>query len=115
MNFKDVQQMWVYKVDTVTDKPVGKTDFNSGCNTCVQFRWDVATQAFVPTSDTWLFSSQNACSSSTLGGPPDRIGVYLRLKHDAFTGLVFHTIYLSEASILTLEPMPLEGGCKPPS
>jgi len=114
MNFQDVQQMWVYKVATTTDKPIGFSDF-SNCTTCVKFRWDVGTQAFVQTSDTWSASTQNACSSSSVGGPPDRIGVYIKLQHHAFTGLLFNTLNISEASILTLEPMPVSGGCRPPS
>jgi Flp pilus assembly protein TadG len=110
MNLRDVQQMWVYKVDTITDKPIGFTDF-ANCTVCVKFRWDTGTRAFVVTSDNWPASTQNACSSRSLGGPPDRIGVYVQLKHDAFTGLVFDTMKISEASILTLEPMPFVGAC----
>jgi len=112
MNFGNVQQMWVYKVATTTDKPIGFSDF-SDCTTCVKFAWDSGTKAFVPTSDTWAASSQNACTATT-GGPPERIGVYLKLRHDAFTSFVFTTINISEASILTLEPMPVAGGCKQP-
>jgi Flp pilus assembly protein TadG len=111
MSLKDVQKLWVYKVAALSDKPVGFTDF-SDCTTCVKFRWDTGTNAFIPTSDTWPASSQNACSSSSVGGPPDRIGVYIQLKHDAFTGFVFTTINISEASIMTLEPMPVLTGCK---
>jgi Flp pilus assembly protein TadG len=111
MNFNDVQQMWVYKVGTTTNKPIGFSDF-SNCSVCVKFRWDSGTRAFVPISDNWPASSQNACS--TVGGPPDRIGVYLALGHQPFTGLVLkNAITISEASILTLEPMPVVGGCKP--
>jgi hypothetical protein len=113
MNFNDVQQMWVYKVEATTDKPIGFNDF-SNCTVCVKFDWDVGTKAFVPKSDNWPASSQNACSSSSIGGPPDRIGVYLQLRHDAFTKIVFTTVNISEASILTLEPMPVSGGCKSP-
>ena len=112
MNATDVQQMWVYKVAATTDKPIGSSDF-SNCTTCVKFRWDVGTKAFVPTSDTWPAGTQNACSSSSVGGPPDRIGVYIKLQHHAFTGLLFNTLNISEASILTLEPMPVSGGCRP--
>ena len=111
MNFADVQEMWVYKVDATTNKPFGQTDF-SACTVCVKFRWDIGTQAFVPTSDTWASTTQNACSLS-IGGPLDRIGVYLKLKHDPFTGLVLKTIYISEASILSLEPIPARAGCQP--
>jgi hypothetical protein len=115
MNFNDVQQLWVYKVDTVTDKPFGFTDF-SNCTVCAKFSWDAGTKAFVLASNTpspgWPASSQNACSSSSVGGPPDRIGVYLQLKHNGFTKLVFSSVNIAEASILTLEPMPVTSGCK---
>lgn len=111
MSLKDIQQLWVYKADAVTDKPAGFGDF-SNCTICVKFHWDTATNAFISTSDTWPASTQNACSSSSPGGPPDRIGVYIQLKHDAFTGFVFKTVNISEASIMTLEPMPFLVGCK---
>jgi Flp pilus assembly protein TadG len=111
MNFNDVQQMWVYKVAATTNKPIGFTDF-SNCTVCVKFRWDSGTKAFVPISDNWSSSTQNACSLS-IGGPLDRIGVYLQLRHDPFTGLVLKTFNISEASILSLEPMPVSAGCKP--
>ena len=112
MNFKDVQQMWVYKVSATSDKPIGYSDF-SGCTTCVKFRWDAGTNAFVPTSDTWSAINQNACSSSSAFGPPDRIGVYIQLRHAPFTGFVFsNPLTISQASILTLEPMPVSEGCR---
>ncbi len=60
----------------------------------------------------WAPADQNACPGG-LGGPPDRIGVYLKVKHQAFTGLVFNTIEISESSILSLEPIPVANGCKP--
>jgi Flp pilus assembly protein TadG len=113
MNFSDVQQLWVFKVDPTTNQTIGFSNF-SDCNFCVKFSWDSGTNAFVPITggDTWASTTQNACSLS-IGGPLDRIGVYLRLKHDPFTGLVLKTIYISEASILSLEPMPVSSGCKP--
>jgi hypothetical protein len=121
MNFRDVQQMWVYKVDPPaaqggqgTDHPVGFSDF-SNCTVCVKFRWDDGSKSFVKVTggDNWQAAAQNACSSSSIGGPPDRIGVYLQLRHDAFTKIVFSTVTISEASILTLEPIPVSGMCKP--
>jgi Flp pilus assembly protein TadG len=121
MNFSDVKELWVYKVAPTGNKPcisttlpcVGRSDFGD-CAVCVKFRWDSGTNAFVPITngDTWPSTSQNACSLS-IGGPLDRIGVYLSLKHDPITGLVLQTIYISEASILSLEPMPVSSGCKP--
>lgn len=115
MNLADVKELWVYKVDKANaakNLPVGLSDFSGLCNVCVRYRWDVGTKLFVSTYDNWPAASQNACSSSSTGGPPDRIGVYIRLKHDAFTGLVFNTITISEASIMSLEPMSSLAGCK---
>jgi Flp pilus assembly protein TadG len=111
INKADIQQLWVYKVAAGSDKPVGVSGF-SDCTTCVKFRWNAATSAFAVTSDGWSSANQNACPGS-LGGPPDRIGVYLEVKHEAFTGLVFSTMTISEKSILSLEPIPAAGGCKP--
>jgi hypothetical protein len=119
-----VKEMWVYKVDplpplgTGTDKPIGSGNFD-GCTTCVKFGWDPRTKEFVPTYSNWPSGSQNACSASTVLGPPDRIGVYIKIRHEPFTGFVFpesvfpNGITVSEASILTLEPMPIAGGCRP--
>lgn len=115
MNFKNVQKMWVYKANPSTaaqgsqDKPIGFSDF-SDCTVCVKFIWDASARKFVkdPTrTEDWPATAQNACVT----GPPNRVGVYLQLKHDAFTGLIFRTVNISEGSILTLEPMPVSGGC----
>lgn len=113
MNLKDIQEMWVYKVSltATSDKPFGRSDFND-CGDCVKFRWDSPTNKFIPITDTWPANTQNACSARSPGGPPDRIGVYIKLKHDAFTKFVFNTVNISEASIMTLEPMPVPTGCK---
>ena len=115
MNLNDVQQLWIYKVApacptcALTNKPDGFTDF-SNCTTCVKFQWDSGTRKFTKMSDGWPASSQNACSTSTQR--PDRIGVYIELKHDAFTGLIFKTVTISEASIMSLEPISFVTGCK---
>ena len=125
MNLNDVQQLWIYKVApacptcALTNKPDGFTDF-SNCTTCVQFRWDAPTKKFVTTpnsahpvlKDNWPANTQNACSARGPGGPPDRIGVYLQFKHDAFTNFVFKTVTISEASVMMLEPIPVLTGCK---
>jgi hypothetical protein len=112
MNFNDVQQLWVYKVDPVLNTPVGFTDF-SNCTVCVKFHWNGA--SFVQNTggpEQWLATSQDACSAQSAGGPPDRIGVYLQLKHYAFTKLIFTSVNIADASILTLEPLPVLTGCK---
>jgi len=117
MSFKDVQELWIYKVEpacptcALSNKPVGFSSF-SGCTTCVKFQWDTGLKKFVKTgTEDWAAGDQNACSTST--ERPDRIGVYIRLKHNAFTGLVFNTITISEASIMSLEPISFFTACKP--
>jgi hypothetical protein len=77
----------------------------------VKFRWDVGSNAFVPISDNWAYTTQNACSASGPGGPPDRIGVYLQLKHYGLTTFVFTSAVISDSAMLTLEPIPLLDGC----
>jgi len=115
MNYKDVVELWVYKAAATTDKPEGYSSF-SGCSVCVKFDWNAATKKFVERtggSNSWASTSQNACISSSNGGlPTDRIGVFLKLKHDGFTKFIFNTVNLSDASILTLEPIPFLQGCK---
>ena len=112
MSFSSVKQLWVYKVDPVTDYPIGFTDF-SNCTVCVKFSWNASTAAFVPTGPTtWSYLDQNACSSQSIGGPPDRIGVYLLLNHQSFTKLIFSSINIADASVLSLEPMPVLEVCK---
>jgi hypothetical protein len=117
INFKDVQELWIYKVEpacptcALSNKPVGFSSF-SGCTTCVKFRWDTGLKEFVRTgTEDWAAGSQNACSTSTQH--PDRIGVYIRLRHDAFTGLIFNTVTISETSIMSLEPISFLKECKP--
>jgi Flp pilus assembly protein TadG len=117
MNLNDVQQLWVYKVDplpaqggTGTDKPVGFTTF-SDCTTCVKFTWNAGTKHFDVLSDNWASTDQNACTPAS-GGPPNRIGVYMQLNHNAFTKFVFTNLNIAEASILSLEPMPVSATCK---
>jgi hypothetical protein len=121
MDFSDVQELWVYKAAATGDKPEGRSDFNSSCNTntCVKFRWDAGLKQFIKLAGwDWPATSQNACSSSSVGGPPDRIGVFLRLRHDWFIKLdLIHSQAISEpsiaeASVAALEPMPVSGGCK---
>jgi TadE-like protein len=106
-----IEALWVYKAATGSDKPVGYSDF-SGCTSCVKFTWNAGTNSFVPTYDGWPAASQNACTPS-LGGPPDHIGVYLRVRHTPLTGLVLGTLSIPESSVLSLEPIPAGAGCKP--
>ncbi|MGO4343154.1 TadE/TadG family type IV pilus assembly protein [Pedococcus sp. 2YAF34] len=105
-----IQELWVYKANATNDFPSGRTDFGD-CSVCVKFRWDSGTAKFVPLSDTWPATSQNACTLAA-GGPPDRVGVYAKVTHPALTG-VMGTTTIAEASAMNLEPFPALSGCKP--
>ena len=113
MSFSSVQQLWVYKANPANNFPLTYSDF-SGCTVCVKFSWNASTRAFVPISgsDNWSYLTQNACSALSAGGPPDRIGVYLLLKHQSLTKLIFSSINIADASVLSLEPMPVLEVCK---
>lgn len=113
MNFADIQELWVYEVSTTatSDKPLGRTDFGD-CGTCVKFSWDGSKFVKAVGSPDWPANTQNACSARSVGGPPDRIGVYIKFKHDSFTKFVFNTVTISEASVMTLEPVPVLSVCK---
>jgi len=111
MSFGSVQQLWVYKANPANNFPLNYSDF-SGCTVCVKFSWNPSTSAFVPTSDNWSYLTQNACSPQSIGGPPDRIGVYLLLSHQSLTKLIFSSINIADASVLSLEPMPVLEVCK---
>jgi Flp pilus assembly protein TadG len=105
---RTVQDLWVYKANTTNDFPEGYSSF-SGCTTCVKFRWNGT--SFEPlTGTTWNASSQSACSG--MGYSPDRVGVYLRVRHDAMTGFVFRTLSISESTVMSLEPIPFMRGCR---
>lgn len=107
INKNNVQQLWVYKANTTNDFPSGFTSF-ADCTVCVKFTWNGS--RFVPqASPTWPASAMNACAS----GPPDRVGVYLQLRHDALTRLIFSSITIRESNVIRLEPIPVTNGCRP--
>jgi Flp pilus assembly protein TadG len=111
LNPADVQELWVYKANPTNDFPVGFTNY-SNCTTCVKFTWDYGTKKFVgSTSPTWAAASQNACTTAA-GGPPDRVGVFLKVRHNSITGIIGSTD-IAEGAALYLEPFPALSGCKP--
>jgi hypothetical protein len=110
MNAAAIQELWVYKANADNDFPAGRSDFAS-CSVCVTFRWDAGSGKFVPLSDGWSASSQNACTPAA-GGPPDRVGVYAKVRHPALTGIIGSTT-IAEAAAMNLEPFPALAGCRP--
>ena len=111
LDFSRVQALWIYKAQVGQEYPVGGDAAFSACTACVKFGWNGT--SFVPLSDTWSGASQNACTPA-LGGPPDRIGVYMKLKHTGITGFVFSNMTVTEDTVMSLEPIPYLNGCKAP-
>ncbi|MGZ4598677.1 TadE/TadG family type IV pilus assembly protein [Oryzihumus sp.] len=106
LDMTSVQKLWVYKADA-QGYPLGGGSAFTSCSTCVTFRWDTGTHKFVPVTNTWAPMSQDACAGET-----DSVGVYLEVRHQAFTGLFFQTLTLGEHSVMALEPMPVSSGCR---
>lgn len=103
-----ITKLWVYKTDA-SGNPVGVTGDFVSCSACVQFKWDSSSNSFTQTSNTWSASSQNAClGDATRNG----VGVYMQVRHQAFTGLIFDHLDLSSHTVMTLEPIPSTVGCK---
>jgi uncharacterized protein (UPF0333 family) len=106
INKNNVEELWVYKANPRDEFPQGSSSF-ANCTVCVKFDWDGA--RFTPTYSGWAATSQRACAAGTL----DRVGVYLQLRHDAMTRIVFSSITIREANVLGFEPIPASNGCGP--
>lgn len=109
INPANVEELWIYKANTTNDFPLGLSSF-ADCTVCMTFRWDYGTGTFVVDKDTWASTDQNACAAGS-GGPPDRVGVYMKIKHDPMTGII-RSLKLSENSVTNFEPYPVLSGCK---
>ncbi len=105
----NVMELWVYKANTANDFPIGFSDY-SNCTTCVKFAWDTGTQKFAPSYSNWTALQQNACTRAS-GGPPDRIGVYLKVRHNSLTGII-QPVMITEGAAMYLEPFPALSGCR---
>jgi Flp pilus assembly protein TadG len=106
MHKSNIEELWVYRANPADEFPLGFSSFDS-CTVCVKFHWTGST--FEPTYVGWSSTSQHACAAGTL----DRVGVYLQLRHDALTSMVFTTVTIREANVLGFEPIPASNGCGP--
>ncbi|MGL4175398.1 MAG: TadE/TadG family type IV pilus assembly protein [Dermatophilaceae bacterium] len=105
MNKDNIEQLWVYRANDDDEFPLGTRSFDD-CDTCVKFEWNGS--EFEPVYSDWPAMEMDACAES----PPDRIGVYVQLRHEALTGLAFDSITIREANVIRLEPIPATNGCK---
>lgn len=94
--------LWVYKADT-DGGPIGATDFDSCATSCRIYRWNGTTFAYV--SGDW--ANPDACLFD-VDRKVDSVGVYLTVRHEPITGMVFSTLSMNEHSTAQLEPLPSE-------
>jgi hypothetical protein len=106
MHKGNIEQLWIYKANPTDEFPQGFSSFTD-CTVCVKFHWTGT--KFAPTYSGWSSTSQHACAAAAL----DRVGVYLQLRHDALTRMVFTTVTIREANVLGFEPIPASNGCGP--
>ncbi|MGG5258013.1 TadE/TadG family type IV pilus assembly protein [Phycicoccus avicenniae] len=111
-NRGQVQELWVYKANPTDVWPAGNTNITkfASCTTCVKFTWNGT--KFAPTYSNWNAVDQNACAQ-TATTAPDRVGVYMKVRHTAFTKFVFSSITIEENAVLRFEPKPQTQTCKP--
>ncbi|MGL5817851.1 MAG: TadE/TadG family type IV pilus assembly protein [Phycicoccus sp.] len=107
LNKGNIEALWIYKANAGNEFPIGYTSF-ANCGTCVKFAWDGT--KFTPTYENWNYTSQVACVGAN--GPPDRIGVYLQVRHDAITRMIFGSITIRESDVIRFEPIPILNGCR---
>lgn len=108
LDMGNVQELWVYKA-AADGYPVGGTSAFTSCSACVKFHWNASTKKFVPYSNTWAATSQNACQGDA---NHDSVGIFLKIQHDGITGLLFNDMIIREHSVMSLEPIPTTKTCK---
>jgi hypothetical protein len=100
-----IKYLTIYKADSTTGKPTGG-GFETCSSDCARFTF--AGGAWVSAGGTaWPYTSQLACGSI---GHTDFIGVYVRIQHDMFTGLMGPaTLSIKDSTVMRLEPVVVDG------
>jgi hypothetical protein len=91
--------LWVYKA-TSDGFPVGTTSFSSCATACYRYTWDGSKFVYDTASNAW--TDPAACVGATI----DSLGVYLRMRHSYFTGVIGRNATIKEHTVLRLEPLP---------
>jgi hypothetical protein len=113
MPTRGIDTLVVYKADPSTGAPFDGASYEQ-CTTCYRFRWAPNAEGgkgrWVPNGgDGWVARAQNACGDTE---HTDYLGVYVRAHHDFITGLFGRTATLTDHTVMRLEPVPSENGCK---
>ena len=103
----NIQELWIYKAGTA-GYPGSGTSMGTTCtDPCVVYHWDPSGNKFIYSSGTWLSSSVNACAGKDASGNErgDYVGVYLKAKHNAITGLFGTGWSVTDRAVMKFEPV----------
>lgn len=114
VDLSTVQKLYVYEADA-NGYPLNVGSSFSSCsvaNNCIAYTWNgtAFTSSATSAQKAAIAGNQNACPNDAAH---DSVGIYLEVKHAAFTNAVFTTIIIKEHVVMSLEPMPTTNGCKP--
>jgi hypothetical protein len=113
MPTRGIQYLVVYKANPNTGRPADGASFEQ-CNVCYRYKWapkaDGGAGAWIRNGGNgWPAKDQNACGDAA---HTDYLGVYVRARHDFITGLFGRTATLTDHTVMRLEPVPSENGCR---
>jgi hypothetical protein len=99
----------VYKANVTTGNTMDGPNTFESCNTdCSRFTWNGS--AWVSAGGAgWAHTAMKACGSV---GHTDYLGVYVRIRHDYFTGLFGSSTAIKDFTVMRLEPLPAAQGCE---
>lgn len=100
-----VGAVWIFKADATTGLP-DSGNFTT-CSTCVKFKGS-ASGLVADGPSGWAAASQNACI-----GTQDTVGVYVRYRYPSRLGYFFPNQFVTESTVMRLEPLDKAGPCKP--
>lgn len=93
------QQLWIYRADA-DGTPLGGPGFSSCAVDCRAYTWNGTT--FANPVGNW--PTPDAC----IAGGLDDVGVYITVRHDLVSGLLFESVDIEEHTTNQLEPLPTE-------
>lgn len=104
-----IEELWIYKANKEGfPGPDGLTTFTNCTSKCVRYRWSAAANRFAYVSGSWDSATINACLNSPTS---EAVGVFLRARHDAITGLPFlQPDQVEDRAVMKFEPLP-SGSC----
>lgn len=95
------QELWIYRADT-GGGPVGSPGFDACAVDCRRYTWTGSDFAYA--GGTW--AAPDACIVGGAGAGLATVGVYLEVRHDLISGLLFDSITIEEHSEALFEPLP---------